>query len=72
MKPMSSAPKDQEIEVLFNGEWYRVGYHDCTWMNDPPMPDAWAVEDSASPGHIELSEAEGWADLNTHTEEPPK
>lgn len=64
MNQMATAPRNKRIEVKYRGKWYRVTYHDCQWMRDDPMcdnvSDAWAVDGAASPGHIELDEAEGW------------
>lgn len=72
MNPMSTAPKDRPIDVLRNdGVWYAVEFQDCQHMRDDgeDIKDAWSIDGSMGPGHVELDEAQGWLELNTITSE---
>ena len=57
VQPMDTAPTNGEvIEVLFEGEWYKVHWSDSAYDGSPYGTEGWAtLEDS-----LLMLEAEGW------------
>jgi hypothetical protein len=69
VEPMSTAPRDRDIDVNVGGQWFRVFFLDCAWLREGPnadleCTDCWRLCDEDEPSDVgidfELSEPIGW------------